>query len=115
VIDVGFLRELKSGRINVRPDVERFSSTRIVFADGREEEFGVVVAATGFSTALEKLLELPRAIDEHGRPRFRSGRPTDYPGLYFIGFDETTRGVLFEANRDSRRLGREVTSYLEKR
>jgi hypothetical protein len=58
---------------------------------------------------------VPRAIDEHGRPRFRSGRPTDYPGLYFIGFDETTRGVLFEANRDSRRLGREVTSYLEKR
>ena len=115
VIDVGFLAQLKSGRINVRPHIERFSSTCVVFADGREEEFGVVVAATGFSSALDELLDVPGAIDEHGRPRFRSGRPTDYPGLYFIGFDETTRGVLFEANRDSRRLAREVASYLEER
>jgi cation diffusion facilitator CzcD-associated flavoprotein CzcO len=115
VIDVGFLGELKAGRIHVRPDVERFTPSGVVFADGREEDFGVVVAATGFGSGLEGLLDLPGAVDDRGRPRFRSGRATSYPGLYFIGFDETTRGVLFETNRDSRRLAREVAAYLERR
>jgi cation diffusion facilitator CzcD-associated flavoprotein CzcO len=114
VIDVGFLRELKAGRIHVRPSVARLTPTGVVFADGMEEPFDVVVAATGFSSALGELLKAPGAVDPAGRPRFRSGRPTPYPGLYFIGFDETTRGVLFEANRDSRRLAREIAAYLRR-
>ena len=97
----------------MRPNVARFTSAGVEFADRREEAFDVVVAATGFSTALQELLEIPDAIDDRGRPRFRLGRPTPYPGLYFIGFDETTRGVLFEVNRDSRRLARAVATYLE--
>ena len=73
----------------------------------------MVVAATGFNTGLARLLEVPDAVKENGRPRFRSGRPTPHPGLYFIGFDETTRGVLFEANRDSKRLAATVRQYLD--
>lgn len=113
VIDVGFLRELKGGRIHVRPNVERLTPNGVVFENGDEEAFDVVVAATGFVSALPELLELPDAVGERGRPRFRSGRPTAYPGLYFLGFDETTRGVLYEANRDSRRLARAVDRYLK--
>jgi putative flavoprotein involved in K+ transport len=113
VIDVGFLRQLKAGRIQVRPSVGRMTETGVVFADGREEAFDAVIAATGFRTALGELLELPEAIAGDGRPRFRSGRPTPYGGLYFIGYDETTRGVLFEANRDARRLARLLSTFLE--
>jgi hypothetical protein len=29
-----------------------------------------------------------------------------------VGFDETTRGVLYEANRDSRRLAPAIAEYL---
>jgi putative flavoprotein involved in K+ transport len=113
VIDVGFLKELKARKIEVRPAFERFTPSGVVFGDGHEEEFDAVVAATGFSTGLARLLEVRDALRENGRPRFRSGRPTPHAGLYFIGFDETTRGVLFEANRDSKRLARAVRSYLE--
>jgi putative flavoprotein involved in K+ transport len=112
VIDVGFLRELKGGRVNVRPNVQRFTENGVVFVDGREDDFDAVVAATGFSSMLAELLEVPGAVSESGRPRFRSGRPTDFPGLYFVGFDETTRGVLYEANRDSRRLAPAIAQYL---
>ena len=114
VIDVGFLGELKAGRIHVRPGVERLTATGVVFADGCEEHFDAIIAATGFRTALGDILDLPEAIAADGRPRFRSGQSTPYSGLYFIGYDETTRGVLFEANRDSRRLARSVATYLGK-
>jgi putative flavoprotein involved in K+ transport len=115
VIDVGFLKALKSLEIDVRPAPERFTADGVVFADGREEGFGAVIAATGYETGLRWLLDLPDAVREDGRPRFRSGRPTPHAGLYFIGFDETTRGVLFEAKRDSLRLARAVRRYLDAR
>ena len=113
VIDVGFLRQLKSGRIQVRPNIRFFTEKGVAFVDGRNEEFDAVVAATGFSSKLAELLELPGAVSESGRPCFRSGRPTDFAGLYFAGFDETTRGVLYEANRDSRRLAPAIAEYLK--
>ena len=115
VIDVGFLKQLKRGGIEVRPAPAQFTSDGVVFADGREESFAAVIAATGYETGLRRLLEVPDAVRPDGRPRFRSGRPTPHAGLYFIGFDETTRGVLFEARRDSLRLARDVRRYLETR
>jgi cation diffusion facilitator CzcD-associated flavoprotein CzcO len=114
VIDVGFLRQLKAGRIHVRPNVERFTPSGVVYAGGEEEDFDPVVAATGFATGLTDFLDVPDAVGHSGRPRFKSGRPTSFPGLYFLGFDETTRGVLFEANRDARRLARSIDEYLRK-
>jgi putative flavoprotein involved in K+ transport len=114
VIDVGFLHELKGGRVHVRPNVRRFTEKGVVFEDGREEDFDAVVAATGFSSKLAELLAVPGAVSESGRPRFPSGQPTDFPGLYFVGFDETTRGVLYEANRDSRRLAPAIAEYLRR-
>jgi putative flavoprotein involved in K+ transport len=114
VIDVGFLHELKGGRVHVRANVRRFTENGVVFEDGREEDFDAVVAATGFSSKLAELLAVPGAVSESGRPRFPSGQPTDFPGLYFVGFDETTRGVLYEANRDSRRLAPAIAEYLRR-
>ena len=96
----------------MRPDLSRFTPRGVVFSDGLEEEFDVVVAATGFATGLARLLAVAGAIGEDGQPRFRSGRPTAYPGLFFIGFDETMRGHLFEANRESKRLAAVVDRYL---
>jgi putative flavoprotein involved in K+ transport len=112
VIDVGFAAELKRGRIAARPDIARFTRTGVVFADGRAEEFDAVIAATGFRSPLPKLLDLPGALDEQGVPRFASGQPTGFPGLYFIGYTHSLLGHLYEANRDSRRLARLVQAYL---
>lgn len=114
VIDVGFLEKLKGLEITVRPDVERLTATGAAFSDGGEEDFDAIVAATGFDSGLASLLDVDDVIRDDGRPRFRSGRPTSHAGLYFIGFDETVRGVLFEANRDSKRLARFIRGYLDR-
>jgi len=112
VIDTGFVKQLKQGRIRIRPRVAHFDSGGVIYEDGSREAVDVVVAATGFRTGLEKILQLPEALDDSGQPRFRSGRSTPVPGLYFIGFDETIRGHLFEINRESRQLAGEIERYL---
>jgi putative flavoprotein involved in K+ transport len=112
VIDVGFLETLKRGAITVRPELVRLTPEGAVYSDRREEPFDAVVVATGFSTALAELLDLPELLDERGLPRFGADGSPAFPGLYFIGFKESPRGALYEANRDARRLGEAVSRYL---
>lgn len=115
LIDVGFVDALKRGRVKVRPALERLTRTDAVFADGSTEPFDAIIAATGFACGLESLIDLPDLLDEHGEPRGRSGEPTAYPGLYFVGFTHSLRGHLFEANRASRRLARNAQRYVSSR
>jgi cation diffusion facilitator CzcD-associated flavoprotein CzcO len=112
LIDVGFVDALKRGRVTIKPAVVRLTPTDAVFADGTSEPFDAIIAATGFSTGLESIIDTPGVLDETGEPRGMSGEPTAHPGLYFIGFTHSLRGHLFEANRASRRLARNVARYL---
>jgi len=112
LIDVGFVEALKRGRVQVRPALVRLTRTDAVFADGTSEPFDAIIAATGFTTGLESLVDIPGVLDERDEPRGASGEPTAQPGLYFIGFTHSLRGHLFEANRASRRLARNVETYL---
>jgi putative flavoprotein involved in K+ transport len=112
LIDVGFVAALKRGDVQIRPAVIGLTDTGVYYQDGRAEVCDAIIAATGFRSPLPGLLDAPGALDDAGEPRFRSGAPTNYPGLYFIGYTHSLRGHLFEANRDSRRLAREITTYL---
>jgi putative flavoprotein involved in K+ transport len=112
LIDVGFVDALKRGRVKVKPALERVTATGGVFADGTSESFDAIIAATGFATGLESVIDMSDVLDDLGEPIGMSGEPTVHPGLYFVGFTHSLRGHLFEANRASRRLARHVERYL---
>lgn len=112
LIDVGFAAAVKQGRVAVRPGVVEFTPAGVIFSNGQEEAFDVVIAATGFTSGLERLLPMPGLLDQDAYPRSPSGEPTSQPGLYFIGFTHSLRGHLFEANRSSRRLAKHIATYL---
>jgi len=54
-------------------------------------------------------------LDDRGEPHGTAGEPTAAAGLYFVGFSHSLRGHLFETNRASRRLARNVARYLTRR
>jgi flavin-dependent dehydrogenase len=100
VIDVGFLAQLRAGRIVVLPAVDRLTADEVVLADGRRERFDTMIAATGYRSALPDLLGLD------------SGASLP-PGVHAIGFRETIRGALFEMRRDSLALAQTVAAELD--
>jgi putative flavoprotein involved in K+ transport len=110
VIDVGFVASLRKGRIVVRPNIARFTSDGVVFVDGRAETYDAVLFATGYTTGLDSLVDIPGVLDTSAYPFARSGEPTAQPGLYFMGFLRSNRGHLFETNIDSRRLARHISA-----
>ena len=97
LIDVGFVDALKRGQITIRSAVECLTPTGAIFADGTNQAYDAIIAATGFSTGLDSLIDAPDRTQ---------------PGVYFIGYFQSLRGHLFEANRASRRLARQVERYL---
>jgi putative flavoprotein involved in K+ transport len=105
VIDVGFLAQLKAGRITVRPDVARLTASAVAFADGRAADYDVIVAATGYSTGLAEIIDVPGALDERGYPVTEN----PVPGLYFAGFVESPRGQLYESARSAHRMARAIS------
>lgn len=118
VIDVGFVSVLKRGLIHIRPALIRLTSEGAVFQGGSAESFDAIIAATGFSTGLDQLLEtsdVGDVLNDSCEPVDRSGQPTTRPGLFFMGYIHSLRGHLFEANLASRRLARNVGRYLEQR
>jgi putative flavoprotein involved in K+ transport len=112
VIDVGFVRALKEGSVEVRPAVTGFTPDGVIYAGGGSEPFDVVIAATGYRTGLDRLLDAPGVLDETGYPVHPQGHRTSQPGLYFLGYTRSHRGHLFEANRASRRLAKIVAEEL---
>jgi cation diffusion facilitator CzcD-associated flavoprotein CzcO len=106
IIDVGWLPGVKSGKIQLRGNVARFTQSGVMYDNGTVEDFDVVISATGFKSGLDQMIDAEGLIDERGQPKFRSGTPTSQPGFYFMGYTESTRGHLFEANRDSQRLAK---------
>jgi putative flavoprotein involved in K+ transport len=114
VIDVGFVRALKQRLVRIRPAVEGFTATGAVFADGSVEPFDAIIAATGFSTGLNELIETKDVLNDSYEPVDPSGEPTNRPGIFFMGYTHSLRGHLFEANLASRRLARNVERYLQR-
>ena len=109
VIDVGFLAQLKAGTVTVRPDVTAFTADGVAFADGRREPFDVVVAATGFTTGLDRIMAEPTVLDEGGRPRGGTGSGI---GIFFAGFAESPRGQLYETSRAAPGIAAAIDQYL---
>ncbi|HSD85432.1 MAG TPA: NAD(P)/FAD-dependent oxidoreductase [Anaerolineae bacterium] len=113
IIDVGWVTEVKKGNVQLRPGVARLTATGVIYDNEQAEDFGAIVAATGFKTGLPDLINVSDLLDERGYPRYHSGQPTSAHGFYFIGYTESVRGHLFEANRDSRRLARLIQRQLQ--
>jgi hypothetical protein len=101
--------QVKAGKMVLRPGLERFTPSGVVFTDGKEEAFDAVVLATGYRTGLEGLLQVPGLLDGKGYPRAVHDRALA-PGLFFIGFANVATGLLREIGLQARAIAGELTA-----
>jgi hypothetical protein len=112
-IDVGLIEQLKAGRVTPVAAVERFEGRQVVLADGSRLEPDVVLAATGYTTALQPVCGHLGVLDERGRPLAR-GRKAAAPGLRFVGLSSPLKGLLFQINLDARATAAAVARDLRR-
>src|SRR6185312_7584253 len=101
----------KAGAIAIYPGVQSFKPDAVVFADGREEFYDVVIFATGYRPALGYLNGLV-TLDQKGQPARDGVRSTDQPDLYFVGMQYDIRGTLFNIANEAPLAAKQIAASL---
>ncbi len=109
ILDVGFVKMLKAGRIRVVGAVEALDEGGARLAGGGRIDVDVVLAATGYRRGLESMVGHLPVLNERGLPVWHGapGHP-EAPGLFFIGFTNPISGNLREVALDARRIARHI-------
>ncbi len=108
LIDVGTVSLIKQGAISVVPEIQTFNRDSILFKNGKEEKFDVVLLATGYRSGLESIFSgNSELFNEKGYPKIR-GSETDLPGLYFLGFNNHVGGFLRNIGIEAKKIGKKI-------
>jgi putative flavoprotein involved in K+ transport len=109
VQDVGLIDAVRTGQVEPVAAVESFEDGKVVLADGTHIAPDTVIAATGYSRALEDLVGHLDILDDRGRPTTH-GRRTDpaAPGLHFTGYTNPISGMFRELALDARKIAKAI-------
>jgi putative flavoprotein involved in K+ transport len=111
-IDVGFVDALKQGKIKIAGKIQHFTVQGVTFEDGNTHEFDAVIAATGYRTGLQDLLDIPDVVHADGSLLVTCGEPNHHAGLWFVGLENSPAGLLLAARVQSRNLAKHIARQL---
>jgi putative flavoprotein involved in K+ transport len=101
--DVGFIGAVTSGSVTPVAAVTGFEGDKVLLADGSAISPQAVIAATGYRRGLEKMVGDLGVLDDGGLPLVHGGMPAA-PGLFFVGYTVSLRGMLRDIAADARRV-----------
>jgi putative flavoprotein involved in K+ transport len=110
--DVGFVGAVRSGSVTPVAAVTGFEGDKVLLADGSAISPQAVVAATGYRRGLEKMVGELGVLDDKGMPRAHGETPAA-PGLFFVGYTVSLRGMLRDIAADARRVAPAVARDYE--
>ena len=103
ILDHGFVREVKAGRIRVVAAVAGLDGDSVRLADGTTVEPDVVICATGYRPGLESMVGHLGVLDERGQPRVRgAATPAGADQLFFVGVSVQLSGQVREIGKEAR-------------
>ncbi|WP_344320329.1 NAD(P)/FAD-dependent oxidoreductase [Streptomyces macrosporus] len=109
VLDTGFVKAVRKGRIEPVAAVESFDGPEVALADGTTITPDVVIAATGYRRGLEDMVGHLGVLDDRGMPLVHGPRELrTAAGLYFTGYTNPISGTLRELAIDARKIARAV-------
>lgn len=77
---------IRHGRITPKPSIERLNGNTVVFSDGKEEPYDIIVACTGFWITFPFFDENFISFQHSKRvPLYKKMMHAEYDNLYFIG------------------------------
>ena len=109
LIDLGTVKQIKSGKIKVIGDIESFYEQGVQLKDGIQLEVDTVILATGYRAKVEQFIKnTDGLLDSYGVPKRVIGAE-EHKGLFFIGFDNyKLGGILGTIVTDSETIVNEI-------
>ena len=115
-IDHGFVAALKRGGAKIVGPVKYFEEEAVIL-DGEDTtrlQPDVVIAATGYSTELKRIVGKYGAVDDRGLPLVaETGEAKKAPGLWFAGMAPRLTGYFWAARRNSGAMAEALRDRLQ--
>jgi hypothetical protein len=108
LIDIGTVRLIRTGQVEVLGGVRSMSDHAVNFEDGSSRPFDAVIAATGFRPQLGRLLD-GREDPLGTRPSLPRNEICGTRGLYFCGFSVSPTGMLRQISIEARQIADHIT------
>ncbi|HEV2502947.1 MAG TPA: NAD(P)/FAD-dependent oxidoreductase [Mesorhizobium sp.] len=106
--DDGAIAAIKAGRIKVVTSVAGFDAEHVVLADRSRIKADVVIAATGYRTGLNTLLDGLGVVDDKGKPKANGAEPGSQPGLWFISMQPSIVGHFYAAGQEAKAIAARI-------
>ncbi|CAJ2628731.1 unnamed protein product [Trifolium pratense] len=112
VIDVGTIGKIKEGAIKVIPSgITKIEKKKVVFGNNTEEEFDVIVFATGYKSVVNGWLkDYKYALNEKGMPK--SAYPNHWKGDHGLYCAGLSRRGLFGVKEDAELIAEDINQSL---
>jgi len=107
--DVGFIGAVRRRKVTPVAAVTGFEGDKVLLADGSAIAAQAVIAATGYRRGLENMVGHLGVLDERGMPKVHGGPPAA-PGLFFLGYTVSLRGMLRDIAAEARGLAPAIAS-----
>ena len=103
------MQAVKDRRLELVAAVAGFDGDDVVLVDGSRLRPDAVIAATGYSRALDPIVGHLGVLDARRTPTpLADATHPDAPGLYFNGFHVSIAGQMFHMRRHARRIARAI-------
>ncbi len=110
-LDNGFIKAVKSGRMQIVGETMRFDGAHVHLKDGTTVEPEIVICATGYRSGLEDLVGEFGVLDPAGHPLHPMGeRDPDNPGLWFTGYRPIFQGFFHAARLSAERIADNIAT-----
>lgn len=86
-------------RVEVKHGITKIEGTTVTFEDSTSEEFDDLITATGYEVKLPFIDDDLLPVRDNGLDLYRRIVAPDLPGLYFIGFINTSTGLPYTFER----------------
>ncbi len=107
LLDIGTMKLIKQGRIQIHTAIERFTTDGVVFTNGNEAQYDAIICGTGYRPKANEFLGTMGVLDEEGTP-LTTGQPSSANGLYFCGFYISPTGMIREAGIEAKRISEAI-------
>ena len=109
LLDIGTIKHIREGHIKIFGNIDNISGKTVHFADGKQEDFDVIVACIGYNRNYSEIIAVDRSRFEDLKVSVNKQKYFGKDGLYFCGYWVAPTGQIREITLDSQKIAMDIS------